>query len=434
MKAFTEIKDSLSKIIVNLSIGDQFRNFSILVGAFVFLIALIRSVTVGLTYDEADTYSSYTKYWNGFLTINIANNHPLNSFLIYLTTKLTGISFNEFILRLPNVIAFFVYLLLAYKIASGQKYRYFTFSILVLNPYLNEFFGLARGYGIAAMFTLAALMFYSENPKNYRKIIIALYLLTLSTTSILSGLVLFASFLTFVTIFNIGIKNLPQFLRGNFIHIIFLFAINAYLAYVFLTVTKNDPNLAGDYSGNLFKAIPMIYASMLITSATGKLILAVGGILFFLVGIATHLKKLSAVPFSTILVLDILITFAASMISHKPLPTGRVLLPMYPLLGLAVGELITKMREFTSSRYIPVLISATLGIACLLLFRNYINRVNFIYMSDLPDNYRIPLLVYKAMVEQKEMPNVGNPAEDFYISQINERIHMADIYLRDHNP
>lgn len=437
MKTIADRKYSVYKTIINSSIEDQFRNFSILVGVFVFLVILIRSIVVGITYDEADSYIRYVRYvkgFGGFLIIDIANNHPLNTLLIYLTTSITQIQFNEFIIRLPNVSAFFIYLLLAYKISATQKYRYFTFSALVLNPLLNEFFGLARGYGLAATFTLAALMVYIANRDNPKNIIIAAYLFTLSSASIASGLVLLAGFAIFVAFFDLGINNLPQFIRKNIVHIILMLLINTYLAYAFIMAASNDPNLVGDYTGNLFHAVPFSFAGMFITIEPFQMALAVIGSLFFVISILTHIKKLRIIPFSMLLTLYIVIAYSIATIMAKPLPSGRVLLPVYPLLALSGVELVIRICEANKKYLSPKLVPTFLGIVSFMLVLNFAKGINFTYVSGWSENYRIPLLVYKAMVEHTAMPNVGNPAEEFYINQIELHIKQAKQYLRDHTP
>jgi hypothetical protein len=437
MNEIADIKYPLPKPIINLPIRDQFRSFSILVGVFVFLVILIRSIVVGITYDEADSYMRYVRYvkgFDGFLIIDIANNHPLNTFLIYLTTSITQVQFNEFIIRLPNVSAFFIYLLLAYKISATQKYRYFTFSALALNPLLNEFFGLARGYGLAATLTLAALMVYISNRDNPKNIIIATYLFTLSSASIASGLVLLAGFSIFVAFYDLGIKNLPQFIRKNIIHIIILLSINTYLAYAFIKAASNDPNLVGDYTGNLFHAVPFSFAGMFLTIEPFQMALAVIGSLFFIISIVTHIKNLRVIPFSMLLALYIVIAYGIAASMAKPLPSGRVLLPIYPLLALSSIELITQICEINKKYLSPKLVPTFLGIVSFMLVLNFAKSINFTYVSGWSENYRIPHLVYKAMVEHTAMPNVGNPAEEFYINQIELHIKQAKQYLRDHTP
>ena len=422
----------MSKIIEKIIALDKFKYYAFMVSMLVFGLTLIRAVVVSLTYDEADTYLHYVRFRGifGFLIKDIANNHPLNTLLIFITTTLTKIQFNEFIIRLPNVCAFLVYLFLAYKISAAQKYRIFLFSILAFNPYLNEFFGLARGYGLAAAFTLAALLAYTSVPRTNKNIIVAAYLFTMASFSIASGLVLFASFFIYAILFDIGVRNLAQFIRKNILHLILLFAINAYLAYNFIIVSNQDPNLVGNYSGDLFKAIPFSFAGMFTSIALRQLIIAAAGTIFFIVASLIQIKNLRSIPFSMILALDILITYFIASVLKKPLPSGRVLLPLYPLVGLSLVELILLTLQKIRLNIPKIIGPVFMGIAVLLLGFNYLKDINFYTTHDWSENYRIPLLVYKAMFEHTDMPNIGNPAEEFYIDQIELEIKKGNDYLK----
>lgn len=134
--------------------------YAFTVSIFLWAITAYRASITGITYDEAFTYLNYSKSLSGFLRIELANNHPINSLLIYLFTKLTNQPYNELTIRLPNIIAFAFYLFICYKVSLEFKYPFLTFSLLSLNYYLDEFFGLARGYGISTTFVITALYFY----------------------------------------------------------------------------------------------------------------------------------------------------------------------------------------------------------------------------------------------------------------------------------
>ena len=64
-----------------------------------------------------------------------------------ITASLFG--YTEFALRLPNVLAFFLYAWFCLKILGLSKSSFIklvSVAICLLNPYLIEFFSLARGY------------------------------------------------------------------------------------------------------------------------------------------------------------------------------------------------------------------------------------------------------------------------------------------------
>ena len=67
-----------------------------------------------------------------------------------------------FIARLPNIIAFVVYAYFAYRFADHLLYFFSgmaLFILLLFNPFVLEFFSLARGYGLAMAFELGSLFY-----------------------------------------------------------------------------------------------------------------------------------------------------------------------------------------------------------------------------------------------------------------------------------
>ncbi|MDO8898819.1 MAG: hypothetical protein Q7V19_14310, partial [Bacteroidales bacterium] len=95
--------------------------------------------------------------------IKTANNHLINTWLIRQSTRLSG-SNSELALRFPNVLAFLVYGIAVWLILKPWKNNpllYFSgYGLLLLNPYMIDFFSLARGYGLALAFGLMAIYFF----------------------------------------------------------------------------------------------------------------------------------------------------------------------------------------------------------------------------------------------------------------------------------
>ncbi|KAF0132096.1 MAG: hypothetical protein FD155_620 [Bacteroidetes bacterium] len=76
---------------------------------------------------------------------------------------LTG-SHSELALRFPNVLAFLVYAIAVWLLLKPWKNNPFLYflglGMLLLNPYLIDFFSIARGYGLALAFGLMAVYFF----------------------------------------------------------------------------------------------------------------------------------------------------------------------------------------------------------------------------------------------------------------------------------
>jgi len=134
-----------------------------MIGCIAFCYVLIRSITVGITYDEVWTINEFVSQ-NILNIINYtpcdANNHILNTLLIKLFFLFGNHSL--FIARLPNVLSFILYLYYGHKI-TAQYLSPITgiacFLLLLLNPFLLDFFSIARGYGLSLAFLLTSIYF-----------------------------------------------------------------------------------------------------------------------------------------------------------------------------------------------------------------------------------------------------------------------------------
>ncbi len=139
--------------------------------ALLFFVIYKASVT-SFTHDESFTYLRYVH--SSFMHIisfknAFTNNHILNSILMKYFEALLGSS--ELVLRLPNIIAFAFYLVFSFlllkKTSAPLLIPFFLLS--VFNPYLLDFFGLARGYGLSIGLMVASLFFlinYCLHEKN----------------------------------------------------------------------------------------------------------------------------------------------------------------------------------------------------------------------------------------------------------------------------
>lgn len=131
----------------------------ILPGILLFIYIALRAHRLSLTWDEANTFFEYVRnprWWPQGYNYMSANNHLLNTWLMKCAVFLFGES--EFALRLPNVLAgglyFFAVASLVQKIAARRWQVLILFLLLTANPFVLDFFSVARGYGIS----LALLM------------------------------------------------------------------------------------------------------------------------------------------------------------------------------------------------------------------------------------------------------------------------------------
>ena len=131
-----------------------------LTGVAILCYTTYRAYALSFTHDESLTYLRYVRS-SAFQTED-ANNHFLNSVLMKLSRWLFGIS--ELALRLPNLLGNVLFLVFSARIVMTFRSAMLTvvaFWIITLNPYLLEFFSLARGYGLS-MGLLMGSLFYTQ--------------------------------------------------------------------------------------------------------------------------------------------------------------------------------------------------------------------------------------------------------------------------------
>ncbi len=145
----------------------NFKFFAGLTAIFYVIYIVVRAVQIPITHDEATSVilsqNSYLgivfyDYTEGWLS---ANNHILNTISMRFFKSI--FSETPLVFRLGNLLAGVFYLFLGYilvrQLFQKPLIQVCAFLIWLSNPYLAEFFSLARGYGMAATFEAAALVF-----------------------------------------------------------------------------------------------------------------------------------------------------------------------------------------------------------------------------------------------------------------------------------
>ena len=129
--------------------------------AFAMVWAIVRAHLQAITIDEALTYTNFVRpvppeFWTAH-----ANNHVLNSMLMWGFTRAFGTS--NLAARSGALIGAAIYItasyLLCVLIADRFLLRVSLFICLVFNPFIFDFLVAARGYGLASGFLLSAICF-----------------------------------------------------------------------------------------------------------------------------------------------------------------------------------------------------------------------------------------------------------------------------------
>ena len=302
---------------------------------------------ISITNDEA--YSFYlvkTNYINAL--VGTANTHWINSVFIKLETLVLG---NEVWMWRLHMLFFFVLYLLA---ARAIAVKYFdglwtglVFLLLVANPYLNDFFSIARGYGPAVAFMSWAVYFFAANFQQYNKRTF-LYACVCAALAVLSNYTLLYFFLPAGLVVAVVIlrKQLYGFtIRENKMALVlvagtFLFAAANLLFIKYYTgdlETGGNTSLLYDTIGSLIKNTS--YGYLTATPVTASWILFLVIIFLFSFAGANYriANKIGLFHFVTfVLAVALMIGLAFHLLFQTPYNEGRTAVYLYPLFILSI--------------------------------------------------------------------------------------------------
>ncbi len=137
---------------------------TVLLGAALLLYTSLRAIKLSMTHDESSSFTFWmnVSVWKCFFSPDCwgtANLHWLYVFLMKPAVNLFGDS--EWAIRFPSLLGHLVYLLFSFRLskmwAKNEWLALASFMMLNLNPFLLDFFSLARGYGIAMTFIMVSI-------------------------------------------------------------------------------------------------------------------------------------------------------------------------------------------------------------------------------------------------------------------------------------
>ncbi len=294
-----------------------------------------QALSFNISYDEAYTYLSYSRYDQFFdmFASNLANNHFLNSFLIYFTSLIAP--YSSWGLRLPVFIFAVFYFILSARIATKFRNTLLCFGLLTCYYFFIDHFAVARGYGMAATLTLLGFSFMLLEKDKLKNNYTAIIILIISCLANFSALSILISVLGYLWIFEYK-KKLNVFSKKQNIILIVSICI---IVVAFLNVTKEGRPLFGAYNGSFTTAVTNCYLQNLLPFVQFPVYVAYviefAFIFYFLLAI---IKFPGKAKFGIILGFNFIIIYLSSHLLHKPYPTDRVLIPYWPLIAFAVVE------------------------------------------------------------------------------------------------
>lgn len=376
--------------------NNRFLLYSIIVSIILFGLCVYRAATTGLTYDEAFTYIKYVQdnpfavvrylfsihtivdnysffvnpiasflvnltgvHIIGFLIsmpfealkeliqghLNVfANNHILNTFLISLVQRISGVRYNEFLIRLPNIIFYSLYFIFAYLLCNKYKHKYLCFNLLVFNYGVHEFFGLARGYGISCSLALIGIYFFKiwyDSKDKYMFLNISYLIMALSCYANTTSLLIFASVIAISQIYifiNKGIKENFTYIIKNIFMLIPIGLISLIIVFYHFSVSSDGLPLFGGSTGFFKDVLVSVWEEYGVTfypSIITILILLILGVILYI-----YRKELLKKPIIYIAVAYFIFLICLTIGFHQLWLTARLLVPAIPLLMLSIFEII----------------------------------------------------------------------------------------------
>jgi hypothetical protein len=198
------------------------RTFLIITSLLLLTYTAIRGIKLSFTHDESFTYlysaqNSIPEILSNRTELVSANNHILNTLSMKFFDRLLGN--DEIFLRLQSLLAHICYLLFTYLLLRNFKSTFVIvtgFIILNFNPYLLEFFSLARGYALSISFMLISIYFFDRylREENNRHLS---YSFIAGSFAVLSNFALINYFVSVLFILQIIIYWKYRDVRTNFI-------------------------------------------------------------------------------------------------------------------------------------------------------------------------------------------------------------------------
>ncbi len=279
------------------------------------------------------------------------NNHILNTLLIKLFIKIFGIS--ELVLRIPNILAHVLYLVFTFKLFNRYSPGHFIlfFILANANPFLLDFFSLARGYGLAIGLMSAGLFYYSRylEAREQRYHIYSLMFIGFATLANFSILLIFMVLILTHNIFSFFIYrekvSLYSLWQTNRVNLIICALFSAVLYEPIRKIIRYKLVYDGGVEGLWADTVrSLLYSSSYAAPYEAVLTVFFNIFIFFVIAFFVYRAfilflagKLITTTQKLVLFFGILLlgvasaTFAQNLILGTPYMKGRTALFIYPL-------------------------------------------------------------------------------------------------------
>ena len=355
-----------------------------------FLIILYKVFHVPITTDEVPSSTLYFQFSNWEIMMfpdNWPNNHILNTLFTKWSMAIFGRE--QWVIRLPNLLFFILFSYSVFRILKlilKEDSKFFLpASLLFVNPFFLDFFGLCRGYGISSTLVTVSAFLLIEGflKKNDKMVWIALFTSMIASYANFTVLVFWASVALLVWLYFL-IKNngpLKNLIKPTLI--IFLVSV-AYIALIIVPIQKMQSTDQFKYwsSGGFYNDTLIIlihewrYRSEILTKIGFDFVVGLIGLLFifniYFVFVNFKKEKFSLHGFRHPIVISLLlltlpaiINILQGIILGTPNLKGRTALFFYPLFSIFLISTISMLPKF-KREWIGKISAVFLGIVMVL--------------------------------------------------------------------
>jgi hypothetical protein len=363
---------------------------------WVYIIA--RAYSVPITHDEAYSYllikTNYIKAMAG-----TANTHWLNSLGMKIGSLLLGDQ--PWQLRIFSMLAWILYGFSAITVSGKMRNKLAGLTLLVVlvaNPFILDFFSLARGYGLACAFTLASIWKATEaiekdawRPKDWLP---AIFLASLSVMSNYTTFYFFMSFVLAYIIVVVAHGNWKWLWPPSLNRWWVLVAGTGLIAVsnlMFIKLYTGDLEYGGD--SNLFMSVIGSFVRGSFYYITNeKLVFYLTYAIVFLLCICFiyayysigKTKSISSFSFISSVVLSmLLLNIIFHLLFKTPYLFSRTTLVFYPCI---IVMLFYGLNEVTAKKALDSYIPTALSLPVLILFvYHFIGSYNLQYCYEWKD-------------------------------------------------
>jgi hypothetical protein len=361
--------------------------FLLIGGLFVYVAS--RAALIDITHDEAYSFYNMKKFWYAE-ALCTGNTHWLNSAAIKIAILLKQETL--FAIRWLSILSSFVFFALTFLWIRSVKethFKFLIFSILLLNPYILDYFSMARGYAPGLMFQALALFYFTRAVKSQGSNSRSLSLLfagvsPLSNFSYIYFLLAFCLVYYSYFYFKNGISFWKdrKFYRDSF----YILGISAVVirAFMFMTKCSNDVVGAGtpllsEYfhvftDGLIYRKFPASVEALNLLALFVFFFIAVSG----LTGIFGRKKHGNAIYFyvSCMLMVILGVTFINYFGFNLVLPYYRSAIFLFPTTAVCFIFFVQHvLKKETIKKVMMYFTSAILAI-------NFILSINFKWVFD----------------------------------------------------